>query len=47
MASGPLLKDSGLVLEFWKGFDLDEKRVSLERQCVEMREVKFQAPSLS
>lgn len=36
------LADEGLLncIEFWKNFDLDVKRLSLDKNCVEMREMK-------
>ncbi len=35
-----VLGDVQSVLSFWKDFDFDSKRVSLDKQCVEMREQK-------
>jgi homeobox protein cut-like len=34
------LGDAGGVLEFWKDFDLDNRRLTLDKNCVEMREMK-------
>ena len=34
------LSDANPVLEFWREFDLDSKRLSLDKTCVEMREQK-------
>jgi len=39
MEEGGFLADARLVLEFWKEFDFDGKRMVLDKQCVEMREV--------
>jgi CelD/BcsL family acetyltransferase involved in cellulose biosynthesis len=30
------------VLAYWRGFDLDGKRLNLDQQCVEMREARAQ-----
>lgn len=34
------LSDAGGALEFWKDFDLETKRLTLDKSCVEMREMK-------
>lgn len=34
------LGDAATVLEFWKNFDLDARRLSLDQSCVDMREMK-------
>lgn len=34
------LGDAASVLEFWKDFDLDTRRVTLDQNCVDMREMK-------
>lgn len=34
------LQDANQILEFWRDFDLDGRRVSLDKQCMEMREMK-------
>jgi homeobox protein cut-like len=34
------LSDAGGSLEFWKDFDLETKRLTLDKSCVEMREMK-------
>ena len=43
------LADAKLVLDFWREFDFDGKRMVLDKQCVEMREVSSfpLPPSLS
>ena len=32
--------DAANVLEFWKEFDLDTRRLTLDQNCVDMREMK-------
>lgn len=34
------LQDANQILEYWRDFDLDGRRVSLDKQCLEMRELK-------
>jgi homeobox protein cut-like len=34
------LGDASVVLEFWKEFDLDTRRLTLDQNCVDMREMK-------
>ena len=34
------LGDAATVLEFWKEFDLDTRRLTLDQNCVDMREMK-------
>jgi homeobox protein cut-like len=34
------LGDAAVVLEFWKEFDLDTRRLTLDQNCVDMREMK-------
>ena len=34
------LQDANQILEFWRDFDLESKRGPLDKQCVEMREMK-------
>lgn len=34
------LGDAATVLDFWKNFDLDARRLSLDQSCVDMREMK-------
>ena len=39
-ASNFSLGDAATVLEFWKEFDLDARRLTLDQNCVDMREMK-------
>ena len=34
------LGDAATVLDFWKNFDLDARRISLDQNCIDMREMK-------
>lgn len=35
-----ILRDAAISLEFWNEFDLDSKKQSLDKSCVEMRDMK-------
>jgi homeobox protein cut-like len=34
------LQDANQILEYWRDFDLEGRRISLDKQCMEMREMK-------
>lgn len=41
--NGPTLSDAQQYLDFWKEFDLDGRRLLLDKTCVEMKEMKTNA----